>query len=231
MTKRIDFKRSNKAKYGWEVKYDKNDFIIVNQNDEKLVLKHRSWEITVNFKLSKINFISTSKAKIKTRNTFEMTIRSGSLFLYNSSLDWYWYFRNAGLQNKLDKLGIDRIIQVNNQAEIKEVYYHRFENGKCLIDEEKSLMVFPAKPEYYYIQKAIIQPYETQNGQEQLSPNKYMIHDISFIVDSKNPFLIIYNKPEDLCSLYILNKYKISNIPELECINDRITNHMSYLEL
>ena len=29
MTKRIDFLRSNKSKYGWEVKFDKGDFIDV----------------------------------------------------------------------------------------------------------------------------------------------------------------------------------------------------------
>ena len=230
MTKRIDFIRSNESKYGWEVKFNKGDFIIAYQTEDGIMLKHRSWEITINFRLAKINFISTSKAKIKTRDKFEMNMRPGSLFLYNSSYDWYWYFRNATLQNRLDTLCIDKIVHVNNYSEIKETYYHKYENEKCIIDNEKSLMVYPHNPQYVYIPKAIIQPYESKDGIEKLSPDKYMVHDITFVVDSQNPFLVVYHKDVDICTLYILSKYKLSDIPELESINESIINHCTYLE-
>ena len=119
---------------------------------------------------------------------------------------------------------------MNNYSEIKETYYHKYENEKCIIDNEKTLIVYQHNTQYIYKTKTINKPYESKDSIEKLSPDKYMVHDITFVVDSQNPFLVIYQKDVDICTLYILSKYKLSDIPELESINDSIINHCTYLD-
>ena len=78
-----------------------------------------SWQITINWQNTYI--FCASKAKEK-RRKFSIRTRSGSLFLYNSTTNWYWNFRNRSLQKMLDALHVDRIVNMdNNTADIEVV--------------------------------------------------------------------------------------------------------------
>ena len=63
-----------------------------------------SWKIKISDKQIKI--YCDSKA-IKKRNRFNIATRVGSLFLYNSTNNWYWYFRQKRLQDILDYIQVD----------------------------------------------------------------------------------------------------------------------------
>ena len=76
--------------------------------------KRKYIEITFNSWRIKISADATiihceSKAKEKRRN-FRIETRNGSLFFYNSTTDWYWYFRHESIQRILDEYKIDRMV-------------------------------------------------------------------------------------------------------------------------
>ena len=66
-----------------------------------------SWTIKISSTLTIIH--CASKAKVKKRS-FRIATRNGSLFFYNSTTDWYWYFRDEHIQCILDEYKIDRMI-------------------------------------------------------------------------------------------------------------------------
>lgn len=66
-----------------------------------------SWTIKISSNLTIIH--CASKAKVKKRS-FRIATRNGSLFFYNSTTDWYWYFRDEHIQRILDEYKIDRMI-------------------------------------------------------------------------------------------------------------------------
>ena len=70
-------------------------------------IRFNSWTIKISSTTTIIH--CDSKAKVK-RRTFRIETRNGSLFFYNSTTDWYWYFRHEQIQRILDKYKIDRMI-------------------------------------------------------------------------------------------------------------------------
>lgn len=85
-----------------------------------------SWKIR--FRNDSMELYCSSKAKQKRRN-FRVSIRSGSLFLYNTTYNWYWNFRSAKVQKMLDEFKIDRMINVDTTiVSISTVF--KMEDGK-----------------------------------------------------------------------------------------------------
>lgn len=81
--------------------------IIVNKADIP-----DNWIIDI--KLNRLWIISLSNAKPEpVERMFNLPVQDGSLFLHNSTHDWYYYFRNKNLQDILDKWGITRMIVTN----------------------------------------------------------------------------------------------------------------------
>jgi hypothetical protein len=57
-------------------------------------------------------------------------VRDGSLFLYNSTNNWYWYFREKEIQDKLDMLKIDKIINVKDKKLMLSYCYESVDGKK-----------------------------------------------------------------------------------------------------
>lgn len=110
-TKRIDFVKRGTNKYP-KVIVDGIEHVFPNDMPHQH-FQLGSWTLTVTKRYIKI--FCSSKAKEKRRN-FKIELRSGSLFLYNSTTNWYWYFRSAEVQEILDKLNIDKMVTLDRPA-------------------------------------------------------------------------------------------------------------------
>ena len=70
----------------------------------------KNWSITANAECTEIIVICNSKANKSKERITRFPMKEGSLFLYNSTNDWYCYFRDMDFQAILDKVHIDTII-------------------------------------------------------------------------------------------------------------------------
>lgn len=64
----------------------------------------------VEIKLNRLWVVALSNAKKTNKRVTSIPVQDGSLFLQNSTHDWYYYFRVSALQTILDKYKINRII-------------------------------------------------------------------------------------------------------------------------
>ena len=105
-TARIDFiKDPETGKY--QPKVIEGRFEETRDQNKITKLENSQWCILING--PKIILKSFSQARKKKKNVFHMNRRNGSLFLYNSSTNWYWYWRNEKFQKQLDAYHIDKI--------------------------------------------------------------------------------------------------------------------------
>jgi hypothetical protein len=101
-TKRIDI-----VVYNGQVRVEPvQGYAEVQPKDGKYLITTGSWSILVS--PESINIYCSSKA-IKKRNRFKIATMNGSLFLYNSTNNWYWYFRKKKLQFILDVNKVDNV--------------------------------------------------------------------------------------------------------------------------
>ena len=91
------------------------------EKNEDLVITLDNWDLTITDTTILIN--AKSRAKNKRCRNFAIDLEEGSLFLYNSSTNWYWYFRPKILQDKLDELKIDRIISIKDDEKANVDFY------------------------------------------------------------------------------------------------------------
>lgn len=88
--------------------------MITRINIQKGVIVNRedipdNWIIDI--KLNRIWIISLSNAKPEpVERIFFLSVKDGSLFLHNSTHDWYYYFRDKDVQDVLDEWDITRMI-------------------------------------------------------------------------------------------------------------------------
>jgi hypothetical protein len=84
--------------------------------NERILITTGSWKIIVD---KNDIFINCSSKAVKKQNKFKIATMNGSLFLYNSTNNWYWYFRKKKLQFILDMHKIDAVkICDTNQIEL-----------------------------------------------------------------------------------------------------------------
>ena len=80
---------------------------IVFQNKEDIP---KNW--VVECKENLLVAVGLSKANPKRERITLFPVKEGSLFLHNSSFDYYCYFRDKELQKILDKYGIQKIVAI-----------------------------------------------------------------------------------------------------------------------
>ena len=124
-TKRIDIRI-----YGGKLSVTAGDqgYIMIKKlDDDRYLAVTASWKIIIG---KEETYINCSSKAIKKKNKFRIQTRSGSLFLYNSTHNWYWYFRKIGLQSILDQYKIDTIVSVENNEPITLDAYFSYIDGK-----------------------------------------------------------------------------------------------------
>jgi hypothetical protein len=112
-TKRIDI-----VVYNGHVKVTpvQGYFQLKEIENERILVTTGSWKIIID---KHSTFINCSSKAIKKQNKFKIATMNGSLFLYNSTNNWYWYFRKKKLQFILDMHKIDAVkICDTNQIEL-----------------------------------------------------------------------------------------------------------------
>lgn len=112
-TKRIDI-----VVYNGHVKVTpvQGYFQLKEIENERILVTTGSWKIIIE---KHSTFINCSSKAIKKQNKFKIATMNGSLFLYNSTNNWYWYFRKKKLQFILDMHKIDAVkICDTNQIEL-----------------------------------------------------------------------------------------------------------------
>lgn len=121
MIRRIDIIKKNFENQIIYQIIDKNKNIIGDNNLEFII--YENWIITFD-KNNKIILYSTSKAKIK-NNKYIYNLIEGSLFLVNSSTDFYSFFRKKKIQDFLDLYNIDKlsILSDKNTIAIKNFFF------------------------------------------------------------------------------------------------------------
>jgi hypothetical protein len=82
----------------------------------KILIVTGSWKITV---APEHTIIYCSSKAVNKKRKFKLSTMNGSLFLYNSTNNWYWYFRKKKLQFILDMYKIDAVkLCDTNQIEL-----------------------------------------------------------------------------------------------------------------
>ena len=116
-TKRFDVTRMEDGRIVLKEEY-KNPCVI--STDAGYTFNDRMWDR----KIINNRLIITAKSKAvrKPTNTFNLEIKEGSYFFYNSSTNWYWYYRDAKTQLLLDKFYIDKITSTNNSTAVVPFY-------------------------------------------------------------------------------------------------------------
>lgn len=143
-TRRIDIRLDSNNKYYVE---ENKDFIIQSDNDF-IKLTSFNWIIIINHHDRYIYIESLSKAKSTRTNKFYVKLSEGSLFLYNSTTDWYWYFREKEIQEFLDEFNIGKLISIPDER--KNLTFHQYFildlNGEKVfidsLDRNDSTMLF-----------------------------------------------------------------------------------------
>lgn len=121
MIRRIDIIKKNFKNQIIYQLFDKNKNIIGDSNSKSII--YENWIITFD-KNNKLILYSTSKAKIK-NNKYIYNLIEGSLFLVNSSVDFYSFFRKKNIQNFLDLYNIDKlsILSDKNTLVVKNFFF------------------------------------------------------------------------------------------------------------
>ena len=213
MTKRIDFW------FDWEgkLKYhcDEKEFAI-DTSEKEIAFHSKNWTIKVDLKVRRIYIHSFSNAK-KKRRDFSIYVRSGSLFLYNSTTDWYWYWRNKSLQDELDAYRIDKICTLNNDTIEMDIIL-KDNNGipePISEGEQTTLKLFPNDVEMEFNPKYYAHTWEDTNfiiSSCKIKPDK-------FVIIESDDHKILYVRPklkiDDLVDEHLLDDFNL-NYPDFQ---------------
>lgn len=181
MTKRINFsfnKLTGKFTVNCGPEFE------VKETEEFIELSTTNWYIKLDLIYRKIFIHSYSNAK-KKRRDFNIYARSGSLFLYNSTTNWYWYWRNKNLQDELDRFSIEKIVTIEElPIEHEIVCKVNQETGEPIPVELSesdggTIRLFPADvpvkiiPKYYA--KTVNSNLDFVISQGEITPSKFVI--------------------------------------------------------
>ena len=121
---------------------------LIRNSQNEIVLENpdlipKNWILEI--KDNKIYIVGLSKANSKRERISLFDLKEGSLFLHNSSFDFYAYFRDKDTQSILDKYGIQKMVAIENSLFItlhvvngKVTNQIIYLNGFNLINTEKS---------------------------------------------------------------------------------------------
>ena len=156
--------------------------------------KLKNWIIEI--KDNQLFCIGLSNANKTNERIKIYKLEEGSLFLMNSSYNWYSYFRKKDVQKKLDKYNI---IKCKNCSEFV----------KIVIDNENTTI-----KTYGYNLKEVVKNVTLNGENEETSVSVY---SLIFKKDnlSSNPFILQKGKNEKSYILYMDNQSSIESI-ELE---------------
>ena len=125
---------------------------IVFQNKEDIP---KNW--VVECKENLLVAVGLSKANPKRDRITLFPVKEGSLFLHNSSFDYYCYFRDKELQKILDKHGIQKIVTIEHTLFItlhvvngKVINPILYMNGFECIDSEKTSFITDSNGQEYF---------------------------------------------------------------------------------
>ena len=124
-TKRIDINRTTPTD-SVRISYDYHDFKSQSLGTGITLLSAKNWDVFIDENTNNIFIESKSNScKGKKKTNFNIHLDNGSLFLYNSSTDWYWYFRDKETQDFLDKFNISKLISIPDDGrDLKLAQYH-----------------------------------------------------------------------------------------------------------
>ncbi len=169
--------------------------------------KLKNWIIEI--KDNQLFCIGLSNANKTNERIKIYKLEEGSLFLMNSSYNWYSYFRNKNMQEKLDKFNIIKCKNCN-------------EFVKIVIDNEDAVI-----KTYGYKLKDAVKNVTLKGDDGQTTLSVYsLIFKKDYLVS--NPFILQRGKNEESYILYMDNQSDIENI-ELE--NAKIFDIKSKLKL
>lgn len=169
--------------------------------------KLKNWIIEI--KDNQLFCIGLSNANKTNERIKIYKLEEGSLFLMNSSYNWYSYFRKKNMQEKLDKFNIIKCKNCN-------------EFVKIVIDSEDAVI-----KTYGYKLKDVVKNVTLKGDDEQTTLSVYsLIFKKDYLVS--NPFILQRGKNEESYILYMDNQSDIENI-ELE--NAKIFDIKSKLKL
>ena len=170
---------------------------IVFQNKEDIP---KNW--VVECKENLLVAVGLSKANPKRERITLFPVKEGSLFLHNSSFDYYCYFRDKELQKILDKYGIQKIVAIEHTLFItlhvvngKVINPILYMNGFECIDSEKTSFITDSNgQDYFQIKLEFIR--------------QRTISDIHFLIqmgkDEKNDFFNIISIAYFLVTLIMI---------------------------
>ena len=165
---------------------------IIRNSQNELILENpdlipKNWILEI--KDNKIYTVGLSKANSKRERISMYDLKEGSLFLHNSSFDFYSYFRDKETQSILDKYGIQKMVAIENNLFITLhvvngkvtnpiLYLHGFN----LINTEKSNFnitdenneYFQVKLEFIRDRNVSIIPYLIQMGKDEYNNILYI---------------------------------------------------------
>lgn len=134
---------------------------VKNENNEIVIQKNstipKNWLVEI--KNNQIITVGLSKANPDREKINSFNLEEGSLFLYNSSFDFYCYFRNKETQDILDKYGIQKVVAIEHQLNLTLHVINGevtnpilYKNGFELINSEKSgFVVKDDNREYFQV--------------------------------------------------------------------------------
>lgn len=206
MTKRIDIYREN-GQFKISIK---DDHEIIQGKNNKITIVLKNWYMDVDFNAESVVLRCTSKAIIKAKDRFSFNLREGTLFLYNSTTYWYWYFRNKELQSNMDTLQASKIITINGDITCPIVGKMIDGIPKPIIsDMFNTLKVYGLDFEYDINWDAII----TSNG--------IVIGNITFHPTKETKIFIIDDNGHR--TVYTKKKYKLNSLfkeTDIDTINN-----------
>ena len=166
-----------------------------------------NWKIILNNYEKYLYIQSESKAKTTKNNTFYIKPKEGSLFLYNSTTTWYWYFRDKETQDFLDEFNIGKVVSIPDDRTVLTFHqYYIFDetNKNLFIDSlttKKSTRLFHFDPGTKYSCSDLIVIYNSNKDQNLID------FDIKVSI---NKFILIEKLATGYRKLYIKSSYNLN---------------------
>ena len=134
------------------VKNEHNEIIIQNKEDIP-----KNWIVEI--KNNQLIVVGLSKANPNRERVNLFELKEGSLFLYNSSFDFYCYFRKIEIQDILYEYGIQKVVAIehklnltlhiiNGEVTNPILYLNGFE---CVNSEKSGFVVKNDNKEYFQV--------------------------------------------------------------------------------
>ena len=95
--------------------------------DRMQKLDFGNWTIRADNRDLELISLSNASNDCHRRKKFHLQMREGSLFLFNSASDWYWYFRDKETQSFLDTYHINKMVSVRDTDQVELTQIHEID--------------------------------------------------------------------------------------------------------